>query len=421
MGINFGGNSLPELGFSVWREAGEPHLPTLVLGLSALVYLYVSRHYLAGWLGQLGVGNRLTVLLVRTGPLIAVVVSTLVVAGLELDRQGVAIVGRVPAGLPVPGLPESSWNLMRSLLLPALLISIVIFVESVSLAHKLAARRDERIDPDQELLGLGGANVASAFSGGFAVAGGFSRSVINFDAGARTPAAGAFTALCIALVTLFFTPLFYYLPIAVLAATIIIAVLTLVDLPTLRETWAYSRQDGTALLGTLTVTLLVGVTEGIVTGVTLSLGLYLWRTSRPHSVLVGRMPGSEHFRSIYRHDVETDPKLLILRVDESLYFANARHLEDLVYTLIREQPQLTDFVLMCPAVNNIDVSALETLESINGRLRDADIRLHLSEVKGPVMDRLESSTFLKALSGQVFLSTYQAWCTLHQPDTEPEA
>ncbi|WP_404362481.1 SulP family inorganic anion transporter [Marinobacter sp.] len=414
LGIDASGDNMIELAWSFQQNIDGMNPSTLTIGVPALVFLYLIRRHLGHVLAWLRASNQVIVIVVRMGPVIAVILATGAVTVFGLEQQGVAVVGHVPAGLPALSLPLGSAALIQQLLIPALLISIVTFVESVSLAHKLAARRRERISPDQELLGLGMANVASAFSGGFAVAGGFSRSIINYDAGARTPAAGIFTAAGIGLVTIFFTPFFDGLPQAALAAIIIVSVLTLVDLTTIRETWQYSRHDGAALTGTIAVTLIFGVIAGILTGISLSLVLYLWRTSRPHSALVGRIRGSESFRNIERHDVETDPELMILRVDESLYFANARHLEDRIYTLLKEQPQLKEFVLMCPAVNYIDASALESLDAINGRLHDAGIRLHLSDVKGPVMDKLNRSTFLQGLNGEVFMTTYQAWCKLHR-------
>ncbi|MDR9439864.1 MAG: SulP family inorganic anion transporter, partial [Halomonas sp.] len=267
----------------------------------------------------------------------------------------------------------------------------------------------QRIDPDSELIALGLANVAAGVSGGSPVSGGFSRSVVNFEAGAQTPIAGALTAVGIALATLTLTGLLAFLPKATLAATIIVAVATLIDLPAIKRTWAYSRADGVAMLATLILTLVHGVESGILVGVVLSLGLHLYRTSRPHSAVVGRVPGSEHFRNVRRHQVETDERLVILRVDESLYFANARYLEDTVMELTARQPGLQHLVLACQAVNVIDASALESLEAINSRLKDAGVKLHLVEVKGPVMDRLEHTEFFHELTGQVFLSTYDAW------------
>jgi sulfate permease, SulP family len=285
-------------------------------------------------------------------------------------------------------------------------------VESVSVAQTLAAKRRERIDPDQELVGLGASNVAAAFSGGYPVTGGFARSVVNFDAGARTPAAGAFTAVGIALGTLFLTPYLYFLPQATLAATIIVAVMSLIDLGVLRRTWVYSKKDFAAVAATILVTLAVGVEAGVLTGVVVSLALFLYRTSRPHMAVVGLVPGTEHFRNVLRHEVRISAHILSLRVDESLYFANARYLEDKLYDMVAQRAELRHVILMCTAVNEIDASALESLEAINQRLDQLGVAFHLSEVKGPVMDQLQRSDFLKHLTGQVFLSQYQAIETL---------
>ena len=280
------------------------------------------------------------------------------------------------------------------------------------MGQTLAAKRRQRIDPDQELIGLGTANLGSGLSGGMPVTGGFSRSVVNFDAGAETPAAGAYTAVGIALATLFLTPAIAWLPQATLAATIIVAVITLIDLPALGRTFRYSRTDFGAMLATILLTLGHSVEAGIIAGVALSIGLFLYRTSRPHSAVVGRVPGTEHFRNVLRHEVELCPKVTFLRVDESLYFANARFLEETVMDLVTREPELTDLVLVCPAVNLIDASALESLEAINERLRDAGVRLHFSEIKGPVMDRLKGTELLEHLGGRIFLSTYEAWQAL---------
>ncbi len=232
--------------------------------------------------------------------------------------------------------------------------------------------------------------------------------MLFFAAGAVTPAAGIYTAGGIALATLFLTPWLAMLPLATLAATIVVAVISLIDLGALGRTWRYSRADFFALAATIVLTLLIGVEAGILAGVSLSILCFLYRTSRPHSAVVGLVPGTEHFRNINRHQVITSDHLLTLRVDESLYFANARFLENCVASKLAERPELTDLVLMCTAVNDIDASALESLENINHRLAEAGVRFHLSEVKGPVMDKLQRSPFLGKLSGQVFLSQYQA-------------
>jgi SulP family sulfate permease len=351
-------------------------------------------------------------MLTKAGPVLAVAATTALVWGLDLAARGVRIVGEVPQGLPPFTLPDFSFGLVSALLLPAALVSIIGFVESVSVAQTLAVRRRQRIDPDQELLGLGAANIGAAFSGGLPVTGGFARSVVNADAGAETPAAGAFTALGLALAALALTPLLYFLPQATLAATIIVAVLSLVDLKILRRTWAYSRRDFAAVAITILATLVLGVEVGVSLGVALSVLLHLLNTAQPHVAEVGLVPGSEHFRNIQRHKVTTHPTLLTLRIDESLYFANARFLEGMILDRIAGDAQLTDVVLMCSAINSIDYSALETLEALQRELQARGIRLHLSEVKGPVMDRLQTTDFLQHLSGQVFKSQYDAFRAL---------
>jgi SulP family sulfate permease len=235
---------------------------------------------------------------------------------------------------------------------------------------------------------------------------------VNFDAGAETPLAGAFTAAGILAATLFLTPLFQFLPQAVLAATIIVAVLSLVDIAAIKRTWTYSKADFVAMAATILIVLLIGVEAGITAGVSLSLLLFLWRTSRPHIAIVGQVPGTEHFRNIERHHVITDPTILSIRVDESLYFANAHALEDAIYERIADRPALKNVILMCPAVNAIDASALESLEAIAHRLASAGVGFHLSEVKGPVMDALKRSDFMEHFKGRVFLSQFEAVSTL---------
>ena len=318
------------------------------------------------------------------------------------------IVGTIPQGLPLLTIPSFNLDLWLKLAGPAALISIIGFVELVSVAQTLAAKRRERIDPDQELVGLGASNIAAAFSGGYPVTGGFARSVVNFDAGARTPAAGVFTAAGIGLTTLLFTPYLFFLPQATLSATIIVAVLSLVDLKLLRRTWIYSKKDFAAVAATILATFGAGIEAGVLAGVFLSIALFLYRTSRPHMAVVGLVPESQHFRNVLRHNVKTSPHILSLRVDESLYFANSRYLEDKIYDIAAQRPELRHVVLMCSAVNEIDASALESLEAINERLKELGVLFHLSEVKGPVMDQLNRTDFLNLLSGQVFLSQYRA-------------
>ena len=408
LGVSAEGQTVLQLIPSLAQQLPFINVPTLLIGGLCLVFLQLARTRLKGLLLALGLSSGWADSLTKTGPVLTIIVSVLVVTWGDLASSGVHVVGAIPEGLPALRLPTMDWQLAMQLLPAALLISLVGFVESVSVAQTLAAKRRERIDPDQELVGLGAANIAAAVSGGFPVTGGFSRSIVNFDAGARTPMAGILTALGIALTALFFTPLFHNLPHAVLAATIIVAVLSLVDFGSLKRTWRFSKQDFIAQAATMFGVLFMGVEIGIVMGVSLSLLLFLWRTSRPHSAVVGQLPGSEHFRNIERFNVIQSDTVLSLRVDESLYFPNARYLEERIIELMVDYPDCQHLVLMCSGVNLIDASALDSLEAIAERLTAAQVQLHLSEVKGPVMDQLRRSDFLNEFGGQVFVSQYAA-------------
>lgn len=411
-GISASGEAMPELVGTLLANLPDTNLPTLVIGVLSTAFLFWVRRGLKPVLIRAGLQPRPADLVAKAGPIAAVAAATLAVVVFDLERQGVRVVGSIPQSLPPLTVPLFDPGLWQQLAIPALLLSIIGFVESVSVAQTLAAKKRQRIDPDQELIGLGAANVAASFSGGYPVTGGFARSVVNFDAGAETPAAGAFTAVGIAIAALFLTPLLYALPLATLAATIIVAVLSLVDLKTPRTIWRYSQADFAAMAATIAVTLLLGVEPGVIAGVGLSLALHLWRSSRPHAAIVGRVPETGHFRNVERHKVLTDPRVLTIRIDESLTYLNARWLEEFVLEAVADHPEAKHLVLMASAVNSIDASALESLEAINHRLAEAGVRLHLSEVKGPVMDRLQRSSFLEELSGEVFLSQDEAFSSL---------
>ncbi len=408
LGIEAHGHNLLDLLSSLFEHLPETNVITATIGIIATAFLFWVRKGLKPLLQKIGLNAGLTSVLVKAGPVAVVVATTLAVWLFGLADQDVKIVGDVPQSLPPLTLPSFSVTLLGQLLLPAFLISIIGFVESISVAQTLAAKKRQRIDPDQELIGLGAANIGAAFTGGFPVTGGFSRSVVNFDAGAETPAAGAFTAIGLAIAALALTPLIFFLPKATLAATIIVAVLSLVDFSILKRAWNYSKADFAAVLATILLTLIMGVEVGVSAGVGLSIVLHLYKTSRPHIAEVGLIAGTEHFRNINRHDVQTHPEIVTLRVDESLYFANARYLEDQVQDRVAEDEQVRHVILQCSAVNEIDLSALESLEMINQRLLEMGVYLHLSEVKGPIMDRLHEQHFLQELGGSVYLSQYEA-------------
>ena len=414
LGVSAHGHTLPVMLGSIVEHLDQVNWITVIIGLTATGFLFWVRKGLKPLMKSLGASPLLADVTTKAGPVAAVVATTVAVWLFGLDGAGVKIVGDVPQSLPPLTMPGLSPDLVQALLIPAILISVIGFVESVSVAQTLAAKKRQRINPDQELIGLGAANIGAAFTGGYPVTGGFSRSVVNYDAGAETPAAGAYTAVGLAIAAMALTPLVYYLPNATLAATIIVAVLSLVDFSILKKTWRYSKSDFIAVAATILLTLGMGVEIGVASGVILSVLLHLFKTSRPHVAEVGLVPGTQHFRNVNRHSVETDPEVLTLRVDESLYFINARFLEEMVQERVADGCAIKHVILMFSAVNEVDFSALESLEAINLRLKEMGVGLHLSEVKGPVMDRLRQSHLLDELNGQIFLSQFDAWRALQK-------
>lgn len=412
LGISAHGESLPALGASLVANLPSFNVVTVLLGVAVLAFLYAVRAWGSALLQRVGLSAHTATLLLKAAPVLAVIATIAAAAGLDLQGRGVALVGAIPSGLPQLSWPAMTLSLVEQLWLPAVMISVIGYVESVSVGKTLGARRRQRIDLNQELVGLGAANLASGVSGGFPVTGGFSRSVVNFDAGAETQMASILAAIGIALSALFLTPMLYFLPKVTLAATIIVAITPLMDFSILRKTWRYSRSDFAAVLVTIVLTLLFGVEVGVACGVLASIFLLLYRTSRPHIAEVGLVEGTEHFRNVERHQVVTPPQILSIRVDESLIFANASFLEERIYQDVANHAGVRHVILICSAINDIDWSALETLESVNDQLKQAGICMHLSEVKGPVMDALERSGFLQHLSGKVFFTQYQAFTAL---------
>lgn len=414
------------LGFSVPRgefietvrhtvaHLSETNPMTLGIGIGSILTLLFFKNQLPKLLRKMGLNNGLIVPLAKSAPLVVVLFGTLLVQQLRLDdAAGVKIVGEVPAGLPPISLPALDINLWTALLPTALAISFVGYMESFSVAKSLASKRRQKVDADQELIGLGAANVGAAFTGGYPVTGGFSRSVVNFAAGANTGLASIITAALIALTVMFLTPLFYHLPNAVLAAIILVAVGNLIDIKTARHIWAYNKADSTALIITFLAVLAVGVENGILVGAGSSLLLYIWRTSRPHTAVVGRIGKSEIYRNVLRYNVQTWPELLAIRIDESLYFANTKHLEDTILGQIADRPQVKHVVLIGTAVNFIDASALETLASLRAELASAGVDLHLAAIKGPVLDELKKIGFVDQIgANHVHFSTHDALIAL---------
>jgi SulP family sulfate permease len=412
-GIEVKGGNLLAMFADLGRKIHNINGYTLGLGSAAVLMLY----FLPGWLKKLsvriGFSMFWTDIISKSTPILVMCLSVLIVVQFDL-QQYIAVVGVIPQGLPELHLLDINalnWSAERwqGLLGSAALISLIGYVSALSVAQSFAAKRRQRINPNQEAVGLGFANLASGLSGAFPISASMSRSAVSFNAGAQTPAAGAFAALAIGFSTLFMTPFLYYVPIASLAALILVAIISLVDIAAIKRVWSYNRSDFAALTLTALVTLVEGVELGLISGVVLSIMLYLYRSSTPHIAVVGKIPGTEHFRNRLRHKVKLSDKIISMRIDASLYFANARVLEDEVNSLIAQYPDASHMVLLCSSISDIDTSALESLRSVDRYLRDAGMQFHLSEVKGPVMDQLLRSDFIATMSGKVFISHYLAW------------
>jgi SulP family sulfate permease len=417
-GLDLSGDNLLALLTNLAQGLHNINGYTLALGTSALLALYFLPRRLKTLADFVGLSTFWAEILSKSTPILVMCLSAWIVAQFDLQQQ-VAVVGFIPQGLPVLHLPDLnglSWSAERwqSLLGSAALISLIGYVSALSVAQSFAAKRRQRISPNQEAIGLGFANLASGASGAFPISASMSRSAVSFNAGAQTPAAGAFTALGIGFSTLFMTPFLYYVPIASLAAMILVAIVSLVDVAAIKRVWSYNRSDFSALSLTALLTLFQGVELGLVSGVVLSIALYLYRSSNPHVAVVGKIPGTEHFRNRLRHEVELSDKIIGVRIDASLYFANARAIEDEVNSLVAQYPDACHMVLQCSSISDIDASALESLRSVDRHLREAGMLLHLSEVKGPVMDQLLHSNFISTMSGRVFVSHYLAWKALSE-------
>lgn len=390
---------------------------TLILSLLMILFLYGMPKLLRKLTLQVSNNNLLADSISKITPVLAMLLSSIMVYFFDLTDLGVQIIGEIPNGLPQFSVPN--WQALelnqqdwKGLLNSALLISIIGFISSLSAAQTFAAKQRQRINPNQEAIALGVANISAGLSSTFPVSASLSRSAVSFNAGAKTPAASALTAITIFFCCIFLTPYLYYLPTLTLAAMILLAVISLFDLAAMKRTFSYSRKDFAALFITFILTLTQGLEWGLIMGILASIMLHLYHSSAPHIALLGQVPNTEHFRNINRHSVITDDAILSLRIDASLYFANARFLADKVNQLVAEHSNAKHLILNCSAINDIDMSAVESLVSVNQNLNEAGILFHLSEVKGPVMDRLQRSVFIERITGNIYLSHHQAWKNL---------
>ncbi len=345
----------------------------------------------------------------RTGPALVAAFAILVVSVADLDSlHAVATVGVVPSGLPELTIPPFDLELWLELAPASAMIALVAFVESYSVGTSIATRQRTRLNSHQELIALGAANIGAAFTGAYPVAGSISRSSVNYQAGARTPVSSLVCMVVIVLTLLFFTPLFANLPQATLAAIVIVSVTGLIDISSIARHWKIYRQDSITEIVTLLTVLAFGVETGLITGVALSIAFFVRQSSRPHITLVGRIVNTGHFRAVKRYDVETVEHVAAIRIDENIYFANANNVESKLQKIVQRRQQTRHVLLVCSAVNIIDVSGIEMLLRFNDNLQELGVTLHLSDVKAAVMVQLESSQFPVTLSGSVFFTTDQA-------------
>ena len=415
LGVAAKGSTLTELVSSLARAPDVmPHPATAAVGLGALALLWLLRKKGLAMLRAIGLPVRPAQLLARMAPMFVVVLAVALVASLPGAVQGVALAGRVSLGegMSFPPIWQAPAGLWLALIGPAALLGLVAYVESLAVAEALGARRGEKVLPRRELMGLAAANAVAGVSGAMPVTGGFARSIVNFDAGARTRMAGVWTALFLGMAILLVGDLLGYLPKAVLAATIVVAVLSLVDTHPFAEAWRWSRPEFFLMTAVAALTILAGVDEALLVGVLASVALLLQRTSRPHWAEVGRVPGGEVYRNVKRFRVETLPDAMTVRIDESLLFTNSRWLAETLTAEAAARPGLKHLVLMMSGVNDIDLTGLEVLQQLDRDLVARGLKLHFSELKGPLRDRLDAAGALSGLSGRVFATQTEAWRAL---------
>lgn len=402
----------------IFEYIGQSNQVTISIGLFSLILLLFFAQGLPAFLKRFQLKSAYIGYISKCGPLFVVILATVIVNQLQLSRMfQVDIVGAIEPGLPAFSVQFfQDKDLWKSLLPSASFIAIIAYVESVAIAKVTANLRNQKIDPNQELVALGLSNIGTAFTGGMSVAGGFSRTMVNFSAGAKTQMATIIAVFMLTVAVMFFIHHFTFLPKATLAAIIVIAVFPLIKINDIFKTWKYDKSDGLAELMTLTGVLILGIEEGIALGVIITIVNFLRRTSRPHIAIVGRIENTDHFRNIDRHQVETWKDLKLIRIDENITFANISLIIDFIEDSVANNIDINHLVLICSSVSYIDTTALEAMENLIVNLKKQEITFHLSEVKGPVMDRLECSDILSHLQpGRIFLQTIDA---VHALETE---
>lgn len=380
LGIKIPRGKVHETILNIFENISDINIPTLIIGIGAILTLIIVKK----------INKKLP------GPLIVVLLGMAAVYFLQLNNQGVNIIKDVPSGLPTLGIPELNINAMVSLLPIALTISFVGFMESIAVAKAIQSKhKNYEVIPNKELIGLGMANIVGSFFKAFPVTGGFSRTAVNDQAGAKTGLASIISALLIIITLLFLTKYFYFLPNAVLGAIIIVAVYGLIDFKEAKHLWKYDKKDFWVFMTTAIATLSLGIEEGILIGVVLSLAMLIYKVSYPHIVELGQVPNSHEFRNIERFEnLKIHNDILFVRFDAQMFFANASSLSNFIENTIAQRPEIKHVVLDCVGISSIDSSATHTLIDLVEKLHNNDRELYLSNVRGPIRDILSKNKIM---------------------------
>lgn len=395
LGIMIGSsNHIIDLMEGMAEHLSETHLITVVIGLVAITLIKLT-----GWISP-----RIP------GSLLAVVLAIGATYFLNLDQNGVDVVGKIPEGLPKLIFPDLSLNHFMDLMPLAATVAIVGFMESFSIGKAIeSVEKDHKVLPDKELIALGFSNLIGSMLQSFPVAGGFSRSAVNHKAGARTQFSAIIAAGLVMVTLLFLTPVFYYLPTAVLAAVIVVGVAGLIDLKYTRYLFKTSKTEFTLLMVTFLVTLLFGMVAGIVSGIIISILVLLYRIAYPHVAVLGRLKGHYEFRNVRRFsDLQQWESLLIIRIDAPILFINIQYLRDFIEEAITNRPAVNTIIIDGGAVNHIDATAVQGLWELLNSLKERGTRLLFAELTGPVRDNLFRSGLINEIMGNVFLDVNEA-------------
>lgn len=415
-GIPVQGNTLPSYLDSIVNQMESLHLPTLILG-GITFGLFLLNRYGSAILWKSWLPDSKAKWAGRLFPLVIIIIAIIASQIGNWSALGIRLMGVIPSGLPKLSIPEfESFSQLVSLLPTAGLMALIAFVSSSSVASTYARLRGEKFDANEELKGLGLANIAGGFSQSFPVAGGFSRTAINVDSGAKTPLASLITVGVMVAALLVLGSIIAPLPYALLGAMIMASIINLIDVNTFKMALKTDHLDAISFGATFIGVLIFGLNTGLVIGIIASFVGLIWQSSHPHIAVVGRLHNTEHFRNINRHNVITYDNLLIMRVDESLFFGNSQAVYNQIYAGLDKYPKAKDLVLIMSAVNHIDLTAQEMLITLNKELVAQHKRLHYSFVKGPVMDILQETPVISELSGRVFLSTVEAITLLTDDD-----